>query len=148
MQDAREDLMSNRSFIQQPLRALVVDDDLDSVILLAALLEIYGIEVTSASCATQAMQKVRSMPNILISDLAMPLIDGYELIRQIRALPPDQGGMIPAIALSAWIATEAQQQAIESGFQRFLPKPYRSNDLIAMVSQLTGWKPIESEVAA
>lgn len=140
--------MSNQISSQQPLRALVVDDDFDSVILLTTLLEIYGVEVTSAFCAAQAMQQLRSRPNILICDLAMPLVDGFELIHQIRELPPEQGGMIPAIALSAWVAIEAQTQAIDSGFQSFMSKPYRPNELIAMVSQLTGWKPIESEVAA
>lgn len=141
--------MSDRSSAQQPLRALVVDDDLDSVILLTTLLEIYGIDVTSAMSAIQAMQEIRSMPpNILISDLAMPRIDGYELIRQVRALPPEQGGMTPAIALSAWVATEASHQAIECGFQTFLAKPYRPNELIALISQLTGWRPVEVGVAA
>ncbi len=140
--------MSDLSSMQQPLRALVVDDDLDSVILLTTLLELYGIEVTSALNAVQAMQKLRSRPNILISDLAMPIIDGYALIRQIRTLPPEHGGMIPAIALSAWVAVEAQHQAIESGFQLFLPKPYHSDELITLISRLTGWKSIKSEVAA
>ncbi|MBW4443654.1 MAG: response regulator [Plectolyngbya sp. WJT66-NPBG17] len=139
--------MSDRLSSYQPLRALVVDDDLDSVVLLTTLLEIYGIDVTSASCAAQAMQKLRSSPHILISDLAMPFVDGFELIRQVRSLPSDQGGSIPAIAVSAWTATEAQSQAIKSGFQLFLPKPYQPTELIEMVSQLTGWQ-AALEVAA
>ena len=140
--------MSDRSSAQQTLRALVVDDDLDSVILLTTLLEIYGICVTSATCASQAMQKIRSIPDILISDLAMPLVDGYELVRQVRTLPPEQGGMVPAIALSAWATTEAANHAIECGFQTFLAKPYRPDDLIAVVSRLTGWQSVEVGIAA
>lgn len=135
--------MINRLSNQHPLRALVVDDDLDSVILLTTVLEIYGIDVISATCATEAMQKMRSLPDILIADLAMPLIDGFNLIRQVRLLPRDQGGEIPAIAVSAWTAIEAQERAIACGFQRFLGKPYLHDELIDMVAQLTGWKVAE-----
>ncbi|HTL90424.1 MAG TPA: response regulator [Leptolyngbya sp.] len=140
--------MSDRSSVQQPLRALIVDDDLDSIILLTTLLELYGIDVTSALSAAQAVQQVRSIPDILISDLAMPHMDGYDLIRSVRALPPDQGGMVPAIALSAWVVTEAHAQAIEAGFQSFVAKPYRPDELVAMISRLTGWSAIELGVAA
>lgn len=139
--------MSNQLF-SQPLRALVVDDDLDSVILLTTVLEIYGIDVLSATCASQAMHKLRSLPHILIADLAMPLVDGFELIHQVRALPPEAGGMIPAIAVSAWVAMEAQERAIAAGFQRFLAKPYQADELIDLVSQLTGWRVNEPEFAA
>lgn len=135
--------MSDRHSSQQPIRALVVDDDLDSIILLTTILEIYGIDVTSATCAAQAMQKIRSLPDVLISDLAMPFVDGFDLIQQVRALPREQGGEIPAIAVSAWVAIEAQERAIECGFQSFLAKPYQPNDLIDVVSQLTGWKVAE-----
>ncbi|MER3436047.1 MAG: response regulator [Leptolyngbya sp. ERB_1_1] len=104
--------------------------------------------LTSALCANQAMQKLRSRPDIVIADLAMPFVDGYQLIRQIRALPNEEGGNIPAIAISAWIATEAQEHALKSGFQKFLPKPYHPNELVKIISQLTGWKALEAEVAA
>ncbi len=137
----------NEQISSQPLRALVVDDDLDSVILLTTLLEIYGIDVTSAVCATQALQQMRSRPDILIADLAMPFVDGFELISQVRKLPAQQGGRIPAIAVSAWVAVEAQQRAIDAGFQMFLAKPYQPNELVKMVSQLTNWA-VETEVAA
>lgn len=132
----------------QPLRALVVDDDLDSVILLTTLLEMYGINVTAALCANQAMQELHSLPDILISDLAMPFIDGFELMRYVRSLPSERGGRIPAIAISAWVAAESQQRAIDSGFQMFLPKPYQPSQLIEIISQLTGWTALELEVAA
>ncbi|MEP0917084.1 response regulator [Leptolyngbya sp. DQ-M1] len=131
-----------------PLRALIVDDDLDSVILLTTLLEMHGVDVTSAFCADQAMQKLRSQPDILIADLAMPHIDGYELIRQIRTLPPEQGGQIPAIAVSAWVAIEAQNKAVSAGFHTFITKPYQLTELLETVSQLTDWRPLESGVTA
>lgn len=138
----------NNFLSDPPLRALVVDDDLDSVILLTTLLEMHGVDVTSAFCATQAMQNLRSQPDIVIADLAMPCVDGYALIRQIRALTIEQGGRIPAIAVSAWVTIGAQQEAISSGFQTFIAKPYQPSALIETVSQLTGWKPLKFEVAA
>lgn len=140
--------MSNQSSCKQPLRALVVDDDLDSVILLTTILEIYEVKVISAHCAAQAIQKMRSLPDILISDLAMPLVDGYELIRYIRQLPPDRGGTIPAIALSGWISSDTETLALSAGFQAFLEKPYDSTNLLKLVSKLTGWDFATAELAA
>lgn len=140
--------MSNHPCCARPLRALIVDDDLDAVILLTTLLEMHEVEVISAYSAVQAIQKMRSKPDILISDLAMPLIDGYELIRKVRQLPSDQGGMIPAIAVSGWVSSDAQAQALASGFQAFFAKPYDLTSLISMVSKLTGWSPIHSELVA
>lgn len=140
--------MSSQSSFKQPLRALIVDDDQDSVILLTTLLEMYEVKVLSAHCAAQAIQKIRSLPDILISDLAMPLMDGFELIRYIRQLPPGQGGMVPAIALSAWVSINTQTLALESGFQAFLEKPYDTMTLIKTVSKLTGWNHIKPELVA
>ncbi|MBE9011673.1 response regulator [Pseudanabaenaceae cyanobacterium LEGE 13415] len=140
--------MTHRFSSQQPLRALIVDDDLDSVILMTTMLELYGVGVTATTSATQALQELRFLPHILIADLAMPIVDGFDLIQQVRALPPEQGGEIPAIAVSAWVATETQERAIKSGFQRFLSKPYQLNELLETVSQLTGWKVNEPEFAA
>ncbi|BAU13786.1 multi-sensor hybrid histidine kinase [Leptolyngbya sp. NIES-3755] len=133
---------------QQPLRALVVDDDLDSVILMTTVLEIHGIDVTATMSAAQALQAISSLPHILIADLAMPFVDGFDLIRQVRNLPPNQGGEVPAIAVSAWVAVETQERAMNCGFQKFLAKPYPPSDLIDLVSQVTGWKVSEPEFAA
>lgn len=140
--------MSNQSSRQQPLRALVVDDDLDSVILLTALLEMYEVKVISAFCAAQAIQKMRSLPDIVISDLAMPRVDGFELIRSIRQFPADKGGMVPAIALSGWISIDTHTLALDSGFQAFIEKPYDPMNLVETVSKLTDWNLAKPELVA
>lgn len=140
--------MSNHPSCARPLRALIVDDDLDAVILLTILLEMHDVEVIAADSAAQALQKISLKPDILISDLAMPVMDGYALIRKVRQLPPDQGGMMPAIAISAWVAIDTQTQALEAGFQAFVEKPYDPLSLIPIVSKLTGWSPICSELVA
>jgi CheY-like chemotaxis protein len=119
------------------LRVLLVDDNIDNLELLAIILEQYGIEVVTAASAAEAIQAIaQSIPDILISDIAMPLEDGYSLIRQIRKLPPEQGGLIPAIALTAYAKNEDRLLALEAGFQMHLPKPIDPNELIAVVMKL------------
>ncbi|HEY9675319.1 MAG TPA: response regulator [Waterburya sp.] len=119
------------------LRVLLVDDNIDNLELLAIILEQYGTEVITAASAAEAIQAIaQSIPDILISDIAMPLEDGYSLIRQIRKLPPEQGGLIPAIALTAYAKNEDRLLALEAGFQMHLPKPIDPDELIAVVMKL------------
>jgi CheY-like chemotaxis protein len=66
----------------------------------------------------------RSLPDVIISDLAMPEEDGYSLISRIRQLPPNQGGNTPALALSAFATNESKQRAIECGFDLYSSKPF------------------------
>ena len=125
------------------LRALVVDDNEDSLELVRFILEEYGIQVLTAASASVALPAIaRFLPNILICDIAMPELDGYWLIHQIRTLSPKQGGLIPAIALTACVLEEEQIHAIEAGFERYLPKPIEPDELVAVVAQLTETKPL------
>lgn len=106
------------------IRILVVDDDADSLELLVLTLEGYGAEVTAVTSAHEALQVLTQVkPNLLISDIAMPTEDGYTLIRQIRAMPSEQGGQIPAIAVTACVEDFHYQQAIAAGFQKYITKP-------------------------
>lgn len=119
------------------LRVLLVDDNIDNLELIAIILEQYGTEVITAASAAEAIQAIaRSIPDILISDIAMPLEDGYSLIRQIRNLPPEKGGLIPAIALTAYAKHEDRLLALEAGFQMHIPKPIDPDELIAVVMKL------------
>jgi CheY-like chemotaxis protein len=74
--------------------------------------------------------------DVLVSDIGMPDEDGYMLIRQVRTLPPDAGGAIPALALTAYARPEDRQQALRNGFQSHLAKPAGSADLAAAVAAL------------
>ncbi|MEH1889256.1 MAG: PAS domain S-box protein [Nostoc sp.] len=119
------------------IHILVVDDQTDSREFIAFVLEQHGAIVTAVASGTDALQAfAQSIPNIIISDIGMPQMDGYMLIRQIRALPPQQGGQIPAIALTAYAGEVDQQQAIAAGFERHLTKPIDPEVLVAIVVEM------------
>ncbi|MBD2164245.1 response regulator [Calothrix membranacea FACHB-236] len=106
------------------LQALLVDDDRDSREFIAFLLEQYGAQVTQAQSAHDALSSLgQAKFDLLISDIGMPDMDGYTLIRQIRKQSPDQSGEIPAIALTAYAGEIDQQLALAAGFQQHISKP-------------------------
>jgi CheY-like chemotaxis protein len=116
---------------------LAVDDEVDNLELVQFILEQAGATVICVSSATDALQQLNeSKADVLIADIGMPHIDGYTLIRQIRQLSPEQGGQIPAIALTAYAGETNQQQALAAGFQRHLPKPVESETLVQTIEQL------------
>lgn len=120
------------------VRVLAVDDDPDARGLLTVLLKQYGADVlTVASVAGVLANLEPFQPHVLVSDIGMPDVDGYTLIRQVRALPPEQGGQIPAIALTAYARQEDYQQAIASGFQWHVTKPLDPEQLVRAVMSLT-----------
>jgi CheY-like chemotaxis protein len=124
------------------VRILLVEDDPDSREVLQLFLEQSGATLMSAASAKTAIAllktSVANLPDILISDLAMPDEDGYSMIGRIRDLPPEQGGRIPAIALSAFATNESKQRALESGFQLYNTKPFEPELLIHDVQELLG----------
>jgi PAS domain S-box-containing protein len=120
------------------VRVLVVDDDLDTLEVIKVILQNRGAEVITASSAGDALQAFEhSLPDALVSDLAMPEHDGYELIAEIRQRGPERGGNIPAVALTAYARVEDRIRALTAGFHMYLPKPVDSNELVAVVANLT-----------
>lgn len=117
---------------------LVVDDDDDSLELIRFILEDYGIEVITATSALEALETIRQfqLVDILISDISMPEIDGYQLIRQVRSLSPEQGGEIPAIALTACVGAAERSLSLESGFQMHLDKPVEPAELVTAITKI------------
>lgn len=120
-------------------RILVVEDDADSREVLGLFLEQSGADVAGAESAESAMKILDQgkLPDVIISDLAMPDEDGYSLLTRIRQLPSEKGGTIPAIALSAFTTAESKQKAMESGFQLYATKPFEPEKLIADILKLT-----------
>ncbi|MBD1835632.1 PAS domain S-box protein [Cyanobacteria bacterium FACHB-472] len=117
------------------IHILVVDDETDSREFVAFVLEQAGAIVTSVASGINALQAFsQSVPNIIISDIGMPVMDGYMLMRQIRALP--EGKEIPAIALTAYAGEVDRQQATAAGFQRHVAKPIDPEVVVAMVVEL------------
>lgn len=120
------------------LRILVVDDDDDSRLLLAATLRREGAEVEVVGSAASALTALEAgpAPSVVISDIGMPEVDGYELIRRIRDRDEGGGGNVPAVAITAFTETESRERAITAGFQAFVSKPLDREILIATVARL------------
>ncbi|MEA5580314.1 response regulator [Nodularia harveyana UHCC-0300] len=121
------------------IKILVVDDDLDSRDYVCFVLEAEGAEIMSVSSAREALKILsESRVDVLLSDIGMPEIDGYMLIRQVRTWTSEQGGNIPAIALTAYVGEHNQQQALSAGFQMHITKPAAPTELVAAVVKLAG----------
>ncbi len=119
------------------VRVLIVDDEVDSRELLVAALEQFEAKVFSVGSASEALDAVSQLkPDILVSDIGMPLEDGYSLIRKVRHLSAEQGGQIPAIALTAYARAEDRMKAIAAGFQIHIPKPVEPAELVTIVASL------------
>jgi len=126
----------------QGLRVLVVEDEADTRDMLRAVLEHCEIEVFTAGSASEALESlVRFRPDVLISDLGMPEEDGYSLIAKVRALPAEQGGQIPAAAITAYVRAEDRTKVLLAGFQLHVPKPIEPAELMAVVANLAGRLP-------
>ena len=93
--------------------------------------------MTTAASAQAAFDTLQqSVPALLIADVGMPGQDGISMIREIRRLPPDRGGRVPAIALSAYARAEDRSTALRAGFSDFVAKPARPEDVLRAVQQL------------
>jgi PAS domain S-box-containing protein len=121
------------------LKVLVVDDQTDARELITRVLGDCGAEVFSARSATEAFDLlVANRPDILVSDIGMPDVDGFELLRRVRALGADKGGKIPAIALTAFARSEDRTRALRAGFMVHVSKPVDPAELVATVASVAG----------
>jgi CheY-like chemotaxis protein len=117
----------------------VVEDHDDTREFVAAVLAQYGAEVTTATSARTALAAFEhTKPHLLVSDIAMPGEHGYSLIQTVRALPPEQGGRIPALALTAYVRPEEREHTLAAGYNRHLAKPIDPIDLADALAQLAG----------
>jgi PAS domain S-box-containing protein len=121
------------------LKILVVDDEVDSREFVTFALEEHRAVVKAVASAGEALEALAlEKPDLLLSDIGMPEMDGYTLIRQIRMMSPEQGGQIPAIALSAYASNTDSKQALAAGFQKHIAKPVEPAQLMAVISTLIG----------
>ncbi|MGH9764782.1 MAG: response regulator, partial [Blastocatellia bacterium] len=121
------------------LRVLVVEDEQDTRDLVTAMIAEYGAEVKSAASSGEAMTIIGEWtPNLLLSDIAMAGEDGYDLIRRIRALPADQGGDMPAVAITACASVEDRRRALSAGYLSHVAKPVDQLELVTLAAKLTG----------
>ncbi|MES2705928.1 MAG: PAS domain S-box protein [Verrucomicrobiota bacterium] len=131
--------LSRRSADLSGLKVLVVDDEKDARELLKRVLEDCGAAVTAAGSATEALAliQIRAL-DAVVSDIGMPGVDGYEFMRRVRALPPETGGRIPAVALTAFARSEDRTRALQAGFLAHVAKPVEPSELIATIAAVTG----------
>jgi len=121
------------------VRVLVVDDEPDMRELASFILGEYGATVQSAASAAEALHYLdQAVPDVLVSDIGMPDMDGYGLLGQVRGRSPERGGEIPAIALTAYAGEYNQQQALQAGFQIHIAKPVDPKALVMAIVKLLG----------
>jgi PAS domain S-box-containing protein len=121
------------------VRVLVVEDEEDTRELLATALGHSGAEVEPAGSADEALRALRRRPpDVLVCDIGMPGQDGYELLARVRALAAEEGGLVPAVALTAYARAEDRRRALAAGYQVHLPKPVDPGELIALVARMAG----------
>ncbi|MEA5504489.1 PAS domain S-box protein [Halotia wernerae UHCC 0503] len=119
------------------VQILLVDDQADVREFFTFALEQYGATVTAVESASEALKVLsQSQPDILLSDIGMPLMDGYMLLREVRTRSPEQNGQIPAIALSAYAGDFNQKQALAAGFQKHVSKPAEPIELATAIVNL------------
>jgi PAS domain S-box-containing protein len=139
----REDKLAERVMVAREapglsgLKVLVVDDEPDTREILVTVLKGLGVVPTAAANAKDALRLLgEQRPDVLLSDIEMPGVDGYSLIRQVRNLPEELGGLIPAAALTAYARAEDRMAALAAGFQIHMAKPVKPAELAAALVSL------------
>jgi signal transduction histidine kinase/CheY-like chemotaxis protein len=123
------------------VEVLVVEDEADARDLIRTVLEQLGADVITASSADEALAALdRRRLDVLLSDIEMPGMDGYNLMRAVRERPASRGGQIPAAALTAYARPEDREAALKAGYQLHVAKPVQPAELAAVVSSLAGRK--------
>ncbi len=121
------------------LRLLIVDDDPATRTLLAEALEVRGASVRATANARDAQQTLVAWhPDLMISDVGMARESGYQLIRRVRHLPPEQGGRTPAIACTGYARPEDRARAMREGFDAVVAKPVDLDVLVAAIAHVAG----------
>lgn len=116
---------------------LLVDDEPDVRTVTARVLQDAGARVVAAANAGEGLDLLRrESPAVILSDIGMPLVDGYDMMRRVRELPADEGGRIPAVAFTAYTRAEDRQRAFDAGYQLHLSKPVPPKLLVQAVAQL------------
>lgn len=119
------------------VNVLVVDDDADARELMMHVLGGCGANVTPCSSGADCLRLLPDLkPDVLITDIGMPEMDGYSLVRQVRVLPVGRGGRTPAVALTAFARSEDRRRAMLAGFDAHVAKPVEAGELVAVVARL------------
>jgi len=119
----------------QGLDVLIVEDSPDTLLLLSTLFRREGATVTTAGSAAEALQSaVTKRPHLIVSDIGMPEVDGYELLEQLRMLP--DLAEVPAIAISGYASEEDRERALAVGYLALVPKPVDIDTLFSLIQEI------------
>ena len=119
------------------MRVLLVEDEADTRELLTVMLRSFNADIHAVATGDEALAALTTAPpDVLISDIRMDTIDGYALIKDVRALPPERGGVVPAVALTALTRQEDRRRALDAGYQVHVPKPVTPAKLVAVLGFL------------
>jgi PAS domain S-box-containing protein len=123
------------------MKILAIDDEADSLEILSCILNTYGADVSAFTSANQALLLLdRIKPDLLISDIGMPEMDGLSLIREIRTLSPERGGEIRAIALTAYASQSDRKQVLAAGYEAYLAKPIDLEKLVGVLARFNSFR--------
>lgn len=130
--------MSSKAPALSGLKVLIVDDAPDILAITKLILTSYLAQVITAENAAEGLKQVRAhKPDVIVSDIGMPQMDGYQFIREVRNLPAANGGRTPAIALTAFTRQEDRAKAFAAGFQKHLSKPVDLHALIETIASVS-----------
>ncbi|MBV9958557.1 MAG: response regulator, partial [Acidobacteria bacterium] len=136
----------NEGRLLEGVRVLAVDDQPDTLEMVSAVLQSAGAEVQTANTVSGALAQLEKWrPDLIIADIGMPDEDGFTLIGKLRARAPEEGGAIPAIALTAYARVADRLRTLSAGYQMHVPKPVEPAELTAIVASLTGRTGKETE---
>jgi PAS domain S-box-containing protein len=143
-EERKREIERRRGAIGDPIRldgvhVLLVEDDDDSRKLLVTMLKRHGAEVTAAKSAADALKAFNeSPPDVMISDIGMPDEDGYDFMREVRALPGEASRLTPSIALTGYATRKDRERALSAGYQLHIAKPVEQTEIIAAIASLVG----------
>lgn len=131
--------MDNSTLVLSGVKVLVIDDEPEVRDIIKRILTLYHANVMTAANAAGALEQIKTHRlDVILSDIDMPRMDGYQLIREVRNLPAHKGGQIPAVALTAFGRREDRTNAINAGFQKYLSKPVDFEELIDTIASVAG----------
>jgi len=143
------DQTENKPEFLDGLTVMVVEDEQDTRCMLGEAVQLHGASVMLASSAAEALAQLNHhKPDVLVSDIAMPDMDGYQLINAIRAELPAESKDIPAVALSAFAGAEDRKKSLQAGYRAHLSKPVAVQDLVSVLAGLVNLKYHDARMSA
>ncbi len=129
--------MDNPDYVLSGMNILIIEDEPTARDVIRRLLTLYHANVIVTATAAEGLEQVKTRKlDVIVSDIDMPQMDGYQFIGEVRNLPAHNGGQTPAVALTAFARAEDRTHAINAGFQKYLSKPVDFQELIATIASV------------